>query len=101
LVMHKWNGFPWLKPWKISKWDTGFIPELKIYTSWYHVSHIDTDTIASWNWVPWIVDTRVVYEFEKFSAATSTTLVPHFRTDLCTRTRLLYQKTDQQWYVPV
>ncbi len=27
--------------------DTGFIPELKIYTSWYHVSHIDIDTIAS------------------------------------------------------
>jgi hypothetical protein len=27
--------------------DTGFIPELKFYTSWYHVSHIDIDTIAS------------------------------------------------------
>jgi len=27
--------------------DTGFIPELTFYTSWYHVSHIDIDIIAS------------------------------------------------------
>jgi len=28
--------------------DTGFIPELKMSSSWYHhVSHIDIDTIAS------------------------------------------------------
>ncbi len=72
-----------------------------VYQLVYHVSHIDIDTIASWNWVPWIVDTKLVYEFEKFSAGTSTTLVPHFRTDLCTRTRLLYQRSDTRPTIPV
>jgi hypothetical protein len=43
------------------------------------MNHIDIDTIASRNWVPWIVDTRMVYEFEKYSG---------------TSTRLVYQKGD-------
>jgi hypothetical protein len=35
----------------------------------------------------------MVYEFDKYSG-TSTSLVPHFRTDLYTRTMLVYQKGD-------
>jgi len=44
--------------------------------SWYHIGHIDIDTITSWNWVAWIVDTRMIYEFEKYFG-NGTSLVPH------------------------
>jgi hypothetical protein len=40
-----------------------------------------------------LFDTRMIYEFEKYYV-TRTSLVPHFRTDLHTRTRPVFQKGD-------
>jgi len=38
--------------------------------------------------------TLVVYEFEKYSGTRTSSLVPHFRADLYTRKRLVYEKGD-------
>jgi hypothetical protein len=57
--------------------DFGFMRELKFYI----------DTIESWNWVPGIVDTSMVYEFEKYSDTS-------FWDRLIYQDQAVYQKGD-------